>query len=276
MTVQVDTRLSVRTTPVELERCREALTVARPGETVSGAVRAILDAIAASPRFAREVLADVLLPGCQRAGAARAEYLVACREDRDRAATSTKRGPCFDGDVLYQGAKDVGVHRPARDRHSPEEIAALRSQGALVAHPADRGHRNGSGGGPLAGQAGTGPRDFAGGIAAWYRHQADRIRAAHRKHAARRAEVLESALFGAIQEGERPVFVLVAGGLVLATADSRDDAERLAVATHPHLVDEAAGRWRGRLWLKLWEREGATAFNLAAARRRLLADGGAA
>ena len=256
-------RLSVRATVDELERWRGALVVAIPDQSVSAAVRSILDAIARSPRYAREVLGDVLFPGCAAVAAARSEHSATLAEEEAHGAALVGRGPAFPGDPPWGGPGDGGGRHPC----DPE----LNMNGRPLPH------------GPLAGQAGEGARDLAHYTAGWYRARIEGMRRARTAYHARRVEALDEAL--AADPDASPVYVLTWPGgppgpgpeTVLAVAESKDLADRMARKTSPKLLNGAVGSWRADVWLALWKREGSKPFQTVAAKQRLLAgvEGGA-
>lgn len=255
-------RLAVRATDEELAQWRDALAVAMPEEpNPSAALRAILKAVTDSPRYAREVIADVLIAGAQVVAPARADFQAATRADQK--AVAKFEHPAFEGDFPYVGSKRV--YAALRLEERPRDAQALEN-------PADAGHRDGSGNyrkeGPLAGRT-----ELAYDMAGHYRHIAELIRGDSEKYSSGRPARLESALYASIPEGERPVYVLHHPGedMLLAVADSRDDAERIAVASLPHLIDDASGQWRCREpWLTLWSLAGNAPCKLSDAKMQLL------
>lgn len=248
-------RLAVRATESELAEWRAALAVAMPeAGNPSAAVRAILEAVVMSPHFAREVLADVLIPGGETIAPARRDFEASLAEDRDAVARSSKVSgkPRFEGEAPYAGTGESSRDNPC---DSDKLWGGDRWRGPL-------------------GRAVT-ARRLANRTADFYRYKAEAIRAGLSGHSRRMAGLLDAALDRPVTGADgAPVFVMSdpATGRILALADSRDDADRILLATAPERIEDAVGKWRPREpWLTLWKREGG-AFELEEAKRRLLAE----
>lgn len=229
--------------------------MAFPDETLPASMRRILEAVAQSPRWARAVLADLLQPGADIVGAAKTEYDAACVADAALRDATGDRKPVFPGDDPYPGSAAAQAVEAARNAtEAPPGFAHGDTSGSHPLRPWDlhgnrlphgRLHASGNTGGAVLAVA----RDYA----RWLRRHTAAMEAAQRQYHESRPPALDAALDAPPANGETPVAVVEVEGRLVAVADGRDAAERLAVT---HGIGNPAAEWRNPLWAVLWKRAG--------------------
>lgn len=247
--------------------------MAFPDETLPASMRRILEAVAQSPRWARAVLADLLQPGADEVGAAKAEYDKACADDAALRDATGDRKPVFPGDDPYPGSAAAQAVEAARNATEPPPGFAHGDRTGI--HPLRGWDLNGNrlphGRLHASGNTGSAVLGVAREYASWLRWHTAAMEAERRKYHKWRAEALDAALDVQATDGETPVAVVEVDGQLWAVAVGQEKAVALAMK-HGYRDRKPQDKveMRNPLWAVLWKRAGERPAYVHALKAQLL------